>query len=179
MIVRLTAPVFEGEANNLTDFIHAKLHPIRLISVITDAAGHVWGPTARRCDVLLPPAAPEASSDAQLLVEAAQRVNEKSYDLLVAIKLSLLHGSVTHRSWERCRQLAGRITSHYGVAVIIAQHLPALSVSKNPPPPHLHLIILPRRLEPIGFTGFSGVPAMAAHQAITAMWRGCRDAPSG
>ena len=167
--------VYEGRPNSLTAFVHDKLHPMQPGKDGIGSTEPVWRPTARRCDVLLPHTAPEMYVDVRLLVEAAEReMRDDQYDLLVAVKVTFTHLSVMHQAWESGRLFARRVAVRYGLAVIVAQHIPALAGGKNPAAPHLHVMILPRKLEPIGFTAFCGVTTAAGHQELAAMWRECR-----
>lgn len=167
--------VFDGRPNSLTGFVHDKLHPMKPMAEDTDSPERIWRPTARRHDVTLPDAAPEMYVDARLLIEAAEReMRDDQYDLLVAVKLTFPKLAVVHQSWERGRLFARTLAIRYGVPVVVAQHVPALAGGKNPALQHLHVMILPRKLEAIGFTAFCEVTTAGGHGALAAMWRDCR-----
>lgn len=167
--------VYEDRPNYLTSFVHDKLHPMQSVTSDGDSTGRVWRPTARRYDVVLPDSAPEMYVDVRLLVEAAEReMREDQYDLLVAVKVTFPKAAVMHQSWEQARLFARHIAIRFGVAVIVVQHVPALSGSKNPALHHAHVMILPRQLEAIGSTSFCEVTTAGGHSALAAMWRTCR-----
>jgi len=167
--------VYEDRPNCLTSFVHDKLHPMQptqLTSLDVDSAGRIWRPTARRYDVVLPDSAPEMYVDVRLLVEAAEReMRADQYDLLVAVKVTFPKTAVLHTSWEQSRLFGRHIAVRFGVAVVVIQHVPALSGCKNPALPHVHVLILPRLLEATGFTSFCEVTTAAGHSQLAAMWR--------
>jgi len=167
--------VYEDRPNSLVCFVHDKLHPMRPVRGDADPEGRIWRPSARRYDVLLPNTAPEMYTDVRLLVEAAEReMRDDQYDLLVAVKVTFFRDAVMHQSWEFGRLFARRIAIRFGVPVIVAQHVPALSGSKNPAVQHLHVMILPRLLESIGFTSFCKLTTAAGHGELAAIWRKCQ-----
>jgi hypothetical protein len=139
---------YRAHTNTALGFIWQKLHPVG-----GDSPGE-WQPTAEDHDIVLPPLANDADRD---IMGLAQRFDAAALphkpSLLVYLTLRFPHDPSLQRGWELGRAFAFRnLALKRGLATVIVQHAPHRMGSPNPP--HLHLMILPRKLTSLGFGVF-------------------------
>lgn len=139
---------YKAHTNTALSFIRQKLHP-----VVGDDPSD-WRPTAEDYDIVLPPLANDADRDIMGLAQrfdAAALPHKQS--LLVYLTLRFPHDSSLQRGWELGRAFALRnLALKRGLATVLVQHAPHRMGSPNPP--HLHMMILPRKLTGLGFGVF-------------------------
>jgi hypothetical protein len=132
----------EGERESIAGLIARKLHPVR------SPDGENLG-SAAKVDLLLPAAAPQEYIDIGHLIcryEATLPTHEPNAFAQVTIRFP---GAINlHHPWEMVRAW---VASFYAdrVPVIMVLHAPHLAGSPNPG--HVHCVVLPRRLGPLGW----------------------------
>lgn len=139
---------YKAHSNTALGFIRQKLHPIEAVD------GSEWSPSAEDHEIVLPPGASDADRDISALAQrfdAAALPHKQS--LLVYLTLRFPEHASLQRGWELGRAFAFRnLALKRGLATVIVQHAPHRMGSSNPP--HLHLLILPRVLNGLGFGVF-------------------------
>jgi hypothetical protein len=110
-----------------------------------------WQPNCYRCDVLLPPKAPDDCLDPKALCDLYEKHSfEGIKDLVVMATLRLQSPDRLHQEWEAVRAFAhDRLCKERHLAVVAVMHLPVLVGSTNPP--HIHLMMPARELHSFGF----------------------------
>ena len=139
---------YKEHTNTAAGFIRQKLQPV------APTNGDEWDPTAENHDVVLPPGASDADRNIAALArrfDAAALPHKQS--LVVYLTLRFPQDASLQRGWELGRAFALRnLALKRGLATVVVQHAPHRMGSPNPP--HLHLMILPRRLTSLGFGVF-------------------------
>lgn len=139
---RLNWEAGKGEREPMSPKIVAKRRP---------AAKEGEIDTAERVEVLLPADAPQLYADADFLVQNFEEAYPADESLALAqVTLRFedvpnLHGPYEKaRAWARAEYVEGR-----GLPLILVLHAPFRMGSDNPP--HVHAMILPRRLTRFGW----------------------------
>lgn len=107
--------------------------------------------TAERIDTLLPPDAPQDYADPDFLVEQFERRVESDTTVAFAqVTLRFPDAPNLHHPYETCRAWArDYFVQGMGLPVMAILHAPFRAGSDNAP--HVHLMILPRRLGRYGW----------------------------
>lgn len=136
-------------ANSAAAFARLKLRPGQ------PPAAPGWRATASRWEVLLPVRASDDFLEPQTLMERyeAAAVSWRT-GLLCCVTLKFPGTERLHASYEKARSFARTsFALNRELPVLLIQHAPHLSGSANPP--HVHLLIVPRTLGPLGFGTYS------------------------
>lgn len=114
-------------------------------------SGDGWEVTAVRSDVVLPVGASDDLRNPQLLLERFDReALPWKQALLVCVTLRFPDTAHLHTGWETARGFAlEAFARQRGLATVVVQHAPHVFGSDNPP--HVHLMVVPRRLTTLGF----------------------------
>lgn len=137
---------YADRTNTAAEFARRKLQPV---APRGDATAAPWPITAERADVLLPPHAPDAYSDPKTLFEAMDRSAVPHQPaLLTYVTVPLVGHERLHLGWEQVRSFAHTLAITREVAVCAVLHVPGRVGSSNAP--HVHLLIVPRRIGPYG-----------------------------
>jgi hypothetical protein len=138
---------YAGKANSASAFIKAKLHPVSM-----PATGAAWAPTAHRWEVLLPPDGGDDLLDPRRLIELYEATALPwRQGLLTTVKLTFGEADRLHVSYEKGRAWLRSLVRSRGLPGLIIQHCPheaGLEYGRH----HLHVLIIPRRLDLAGFS---------------------------
>lgn len=138
---------YAGRTNSASEFVKAKLHPVSL-----PAAGAVWAPTAHRWEVLLPRDGGDDLLDPRRLIELFEATALPwRHGLLTTVKLTFGEGERLHVTYEKGRAWLRALVRSRGLPGLIIQHCPheaGLEYRRH----HLHILIIPRRLDLAGFS---------------------------
>ncbi len=135
---------FSDRVNSAAEFGRRKCRP-----GMRSGAG--WEVTAVRSDVVLPVGAFDDLRDPQLLLERFDREALLFKEaLLVCVTLRFPQTPQLHLAWESARVFAlEAFARRRGLATLVVQHAPHLLGSDSPP--HVHLLVVPRRLTTLGY----------------------------
>lgn len=139
---------YNAHQNTTAGFVMSKMHPV------LGEGDDGWAPTAERHDIVLPSHASDADRDIPALVDRYDReMLSHKQTLLVYLTLRFPDAGSLQRGWEMGRAFALRqFALKRGLATVMVQHAPHRVGSSNAP--HLHLMVLPRRLTGLGFGAF-------------------------
>lgn len=160
---------FSG-TNNAVAYGFLKLHPA---TAGLNSSHRPWVPTAQRVDILLP----EGSSDlmsapAALLQSFEDFAGPGQKDLLLHIKLQCPPSDRLHVFWERARRFArARFVEDEKLPVILVLHVPAARAScQEPGAPHVHMLVLARQLNELGWGATTKLARDEARFDLAAAW---------
>jgi hypothetical protein len=145
-VVRKT---YKAHTHSAVSFSLGKLHPIEP----ADAAGS-WNPTAEDFEMVLPADGDDAYRNAQLAMMKfdAEALPHKQA-VMAYFTLKFPGDRSLQRGWEIARSFAFRnFALRRQLATLVVQHAPHKMGSANPP--HVHLLVLPRKLTALGFGVF-------------------------
>jgi hypothetical protein len=138
---------YAGKENSASDFVKAKLHPVSM-----PAPGAAWAPTAHRWEVLLPRDGGDDLVEPRRLIELFEATALPwRQGLLTTAKLTFGDRDRLHVSYERGRAWLRSLVRSRGLPGLIIQHCPheaGLDYARH----HLHVLIIPRRLDLAGFS---------------------------
>lgn len=121
-----------------------------------------WTQTAARVEVLLPSGACDRFLDPQTLMETVDATRPSKVDALLAYLTFTFPCERLHEQWELVRAFMRKgIVDPFEVAALLVAHAPHLAGSANTP--HVHALIVPRRLSPLGFIEL--LPVLADNEA--------------
>lgn len=138
-------PAHQGHTNSAAAFARTKLTP----AAPPGAAD--WAATAHRAEVLLPSAADDRLCCPRTLFETVDAEHFPAGKALLSYVTLTWRPKRLHQQWELGRKLAGEICAEHDVAVMAVHHVPAKVGSTSDP--HLHLLVVPRRIEVWGGLG--------------------------
>lgn len=145
-VVRKT---YKAHTHTAVSFARGKLHPIEP----GDGLG-AWSPTAEDFEMVLPAEGDDAYRNAQLTMMKfdAEALPHKQA-LMAYFTLKFPGDRSLQRGWEMARSFAFRnFALRRQLATLVVQHAPHKMGSANPP--HVHLLVLPRKLTALGFGVF-------------------------
>lgn len=121
-----------------------------------------WTQTAAKVEVLLPPGACDRFLDPRTLMETVDATRPAKIDALLAYLTFTFPCERLHEQWELVRTFIRKgIVDPFEVAALLVAHAPHLAGSANLP--HVHALIVPRRLSPLGFIEL--LPVLADNEA--------------
>jgi hypothetical protein len=159
---------YAGKANSASEFVKAKLHPVS-----PPASSAAWAPTAHRWEVLLPAAGGDELLDPRRLIDLYEATALPwRQGLLTTVKLTFGEADRLHVSYERGRAWLSSLVRSRGLPGLIIQHCPhaaGLDYRRH----HLHIVIIPRRLDLAGFsTCDDDLTSDAGQRVLYASWAG-------
>lgn len=144
---------YGGHRNNVLEFATRKLRPVEGRG--GDGKPDPEAITAHRFGAVLPEDAPDVFDDIFELLPAIQEAalpHEPA--LLIYVTLSFSETRRLHTGWEEARAFALEAFAHARqLPVALVQHAPGRVGSNNPP--HVHLLVSPRRLTGMDFAGYA------------------------
>ena len=129
-----------------------------------------------RWDVLLPLGAPDMLYTPDVLCRQFEvEATELQKDLVIHCKLRITGSNPLHRWWEAARDFAWSVfVSSERLATIMVQHNPAATGYHDAAEPHIHVMVLTRRLGARGFEQTTELARDAAHQSLAQAWSATR-----
>lgn len=138
-------PDHQGHAVSAAAFARSKL----VVPARPDS--HDWTITAHRAEVLLPAHADDRLRDPRTLFEEVDRTLPPGGRALASYITLTWMPNRLHAQYEIGRALAARLVAEFGTPALCVQHVPALNGGDHSP--HLHLLIVARRLTKFGMFG--------------------------
>lgn len=153
-------PTHQGHTNSAAAFARTKLTPA------TQASATDWTITAHRAEVLLPSPADDRLGCPRTLFEMVDAEHFSTGKALLSYITFTWRPKRLHQQWELGRRLARELCAEHNVGILAVHHVPSKVGSTSDP--HLHLVIVPRRIEAWGGFG-SYVTALIGDRVWTTM----------
>lgn len=135
-----------------------------LRSKLMPGAGSTTGISAERVDVVLPGQACDRFSDPEVLAAEVDAAALPNRPALLTYLTIYPHEDRLHRIWELGRALALEIARSRSLASIVVLHAPHRAGSSNPP--HVHLLIPPRKIGSFGLADYDHAMSFERGQKI-------------
>ena len=145
---------YRGFAPTATAFCQAKIQPV------PSHDGNPWAVTAVRAEVLLPAGADDRYADPQLLMAQADALATSPTDARLGYVTFTWMPQRLHEQWSEIRafcveQIVGPGSGDaLGCPVLLVQHAPHRQ--RRSTLPHCHLLIVPHRLNQLGWSSPCG-----------------------
>ncbi len=165
-------PLFRGFANSAEAFAMAKV----MAGAPADAAP--WTLSAARAEVLLPADADDRMGDPRTLMERVDADLPANGKALLAYATFTFDTTRLHTAWEEVRCfIRSFVVEPHDAATLLVQHAPHRAASANPP--HVHALIVPRRVTPLGLAEWvSALIGDKAHALIRDSFHASRRSPA-
>lgn len=139
---------YADRVNSAEEFGRRKLRPV------SNTDEPLWERTAERADVVLPPGVDDTYRDPRSLLAAVDAgAIDSEQALLTYVTLTFPDADRLHGDWERARAFAYQVLARERqLATLCIQHAPHRAGSPNPP--HVHLLIVPRKLSGLGLGAY-------------------------
>lgn len=157
---------YKEYVNDASKFVAGKLAPAL-------PEGASWQLTAARSEVLLPDGVPDLLLDPLMLTQSyMDQLPPKQLDLLLCFRAVLDPHHPLHSGWERARSFARKtLVKDHGLPVIMVLHDPCRSGTKQPNPPHIHIMAPARRLVQRGWAECTNIACDEAQPGLVEAWR--------